>query len=188
MSITLKISLAEYDAMIAADAFASLGQRRLELIWGEIRDMNPPGPTHEDLIDALTAWSTQPALRDCLRVRIQNSIGLPRLNSAPQPDVVWAKPRRYGQRRPHAVDVLLVIEVADSSLVYDLGEKASLYAGGGINDYWVVDVVNFAVHVFRDPAGLEFKQHTRWGLGSHVTPLAFPEVSLSVDELFGHAE
>jgi Uma2 family endonuclease len=185
MSTTLRITLAEYDAMIAADAFAPLGDRRIELIHGEIREMNPPGPTHETIIDRLNEWSNQPGLWGKIFVRVQNSIGLPNVDSAPQPDLAWTPRNDFTGQRPSAKDVLLLIEVAESSLLYDLGEKLALYASAGIAEYWVVDLVGWQVHVMREPRPGHFASQFAYGEGTEISPQAFPNVRLSVDRLFG---
>ncbi|MFC1757890.1 Uma2 family endonuclease [Planctomycetota bacterium] len=137
MSVGLRLTAEEYDRMIAKGAFNGIN-RPIEMIRGELREMNPAGPVHEDYIDFLTRWSTQATSpSDCV-VRIQSSIDLD--DSRPGPDVTWLKPGRYASRRPRAEDVLLLIEVADSSLPSDLSEKAELYAEFGVAEYWVVDV------------------------------------------------
>ena len=113
--------------------------------------MNPIGSRHEVIVDRLTEWSFANLPKGKVRVRIQNSIGLPALESAPEPDLAWVARRDYSRGRPVAEDVLLVIEVADSSLGFDTGEKADLYAAAGIADYWVVDVAAQRIEVRREP-------------------------------------
>ena len=115
--------------------FDGENRRRIELIHGELREMNPIGPTHEEVVDRLNRWSIKHLPEDRVRVRVQNSIGLPALQSAPEPDIAWVVERDYSRGRPTAADVLLVIEVAESSLKNDIGEKADLYAAAGIADY-----------------------------------------------------
>src|SRR5579862_5456512 len=92
---------------------------RLELIEGEILTMSPIGPSHEDLVDVLNEWSITNLPRKSVRVRIQNSVGIPALDSAPQPDVAWVKRGDYSGGRPQPGAVLCIIEVADSSLDYE---------------------------------------------------------------------
>ena len=113
--------------------------------------MTPIGPQHEEVVDRLNAWSVAAVHPLSIRVRIQNSIGIPDLESAPEPDIAWVVERNYSQGRPTATDVLLIIEVADSSLAYDTGEKAALYAAAGVADYWIVDIPHRCVEVRRDP-------------------------------------
>ncbi len=184
MSTIPRFTVAEFDRMIESGVFDSRRERRIELIYGELREMSPPGPTHEDLIDWLARWSIENTNKAEVRVRVQNPIELPDLDSAPQPDIAWVKAKSYRDNRPLAADVLLVIEVSNSSLDYDQREKARLYAEAGIKDYWIVNVPFWRVDVYREPAGETFQSITRYDQAARVSPLAFPEIQLSVRELF----
>jgi Uma2 family endonuclease len=157
---------------------------RVELIEGEIVMMSPIGSRHEEIVDRLAAWSFRCVPEDVARVRIQQSLGIPGRQSVPQPDVAWVRPRDYAARRPEAADALLVIEVAETSLQYDLGEKAAVYAAGGVPDYWVVDVAAEIVHVLRRPGPLVYAEHRVAGRVESIAPLARPEAVLAVDSLF----
>jgi Uma2 family endonuclease len=123
-----------------------------------------------------------------VRIRIQNSVGLPGLESVPQPDVVWAVQKSYRRRRPQAEDLFLVIEVADSSLRSDMGDKATLYAEAGVADYWVVDVFGRRVAVFREPQAGSYPPPTIIEHGGVISPLRFPAIELMVAELFPEDE
>ena len=184
MSTIAHLSLAQYDQMIAAGVFDQRERLRLEFIEGEIREMTPIGPTHEVIVDALNDWSMGSLARGKVRVRIQNSIGLLQHESAPEPDVVWVARRDYSRKRPSAADVLLLIEVADSSLAYDAGEKADLYAAAGIADYWVVNVADRSIEVRRDPVGGRYRSLKTHLGDDEVRPLAFPEVALKPASLW----
>jgi Uma2 family endonuclease len=184
MSVALRISFDEYLRMIADDAFQALGDRRIELIYGELREMSPPGPDHSGAIDWVTEWSVLSPPRGVVTVRVQNPIAIPPLDSAPQPDVVWAKRREYRDRFPLPEEVLLCIEVALSGLEYDCGEKAGLYAAANIQDYWVVDLEHRSIHIFRQPASGSYRERREIRMGDEVHPLAFPGVTLKLAELF----
>lgn len=184
MSTIPRFSLEEYDRMIQRGVFEEPHHRRIELIYGELREMSPPGPTHEEVIDLLNRWSMKHTDENNVRVRIQNSIGLPDWDSAPQPDVAWVKAKSYRDQRPSAEDVYLLIEVSETSLAYDRGEKAGLYARGGIGDYWIVNIPEFCVEVHRDPANETYQSIFRYDVTSAVSPLAFPEISLPIRDLF----
>ena len=136
MSTIAHLSLAEYDRMIERGVFDQGKRRRLEFIRGEIRDMTPIGSMHEVVVDRLNEWSMRNLPEGKVWVRVQNSIGLPSLESAPEPDIAWVARRDYSHGRPTAEDVLLIVEVAESSLAYDCGEKAELYAQAGIADLY----------------------------------------------------
>ncbi len=181
MSIGLRLTAKEYDQMIAKGAFDGI-HRRIELIRGELREMSPAGPVHEDYIDFLNRWSMQvTSSADCV-VRVQSSIDLD--DSRPEPDVTWLKPGRYAARRPQADDVLLLIEVADSSLPSDLTEKADLYAEFGVAEYWIVDVRGKCIHVFTQPDGSAYSQRTAVACPSPISPRCKPDAKLNTGELF----
>jgi Uma2 family endonuclease len=91
---------------------------------------------------------------------------------------------RYRRRRPQAPDVLLVIEVADTSLDYDLGTKQQIYAAAGVKEYWVVDVTAERVAVFRNPSKHGYRKHEEYSSGQRISPAAAPRAVLDLDELF----
>lgn len=101
MSTVAKITGAEFDAMVARGAFDCIGPKKVELIHGELRFMNPPGPLHDDLIDYLTRWSVNATNQGAANVRVQ--CGFICDDNRPEPDVLWLKPRRYGRVKPTAV-------------------------------------------------------------------------------------
>lgn len=186
---TLKFTIPQYDLMIEAGVFARtttgcFESPRVELIEGEIVMMSPIGSRHEEIIDRLTFWSLQTMSRAVARVRVQQSLGIPERKSVPQPDVAWVRPRDYSEHRPDGADAMLVIEVADTSLSHDLGEKAAVYAAGGIPDYWVVDVAAEAVHVLRGPGPTGYVEHRTASRGEVIAPLAAADTSLAVESLF----
>jgi Uma2 family endonuclease len=182
MSTVARFTLEEYDRLVESGAFA---RRRLELIRGEIREMSPIGPEHEDVVDQLTDWSTGERVKKKARLRVQNSIGLPGLDAAPQPDIVWVEPGRYRRGRPTASDVLLVIEVADSSsLDCDRGDKRELCAAAGIRDYWIVNLIDRSIEVYREPEGSRYRSVQVFRGNEEVRPLAVPEVSLRTSMLW----
>ena len=176
---TLKFTIDQYDLMIAAGVFATpkttggpTGRPpRVELINGEIVMMSSIGPRHEEVVDRLTAWSFACLPPGVIRVRIQQSLEIPGHDSVPQPDVAWVRPRGYATQRPRATDAVLVIEVAESSVRHDLGEKAALYAAGGVPEYWVVDVAEQIVHVWRSPGMRGYAEHRVVGAADSITPL-----------------
>lgn len=183
MSTILRLSTDEYDQMIAKGAFDRL-DRRIELIRGELREMNPAGPIHDDYIAFLTRWSNRSLPESLGYLRVQSGLDLPELGSRPEPDVLWVLPKRYLDRHPRCHEVLLGIEVADSSIAFDRGEKAELYAEAGMREYWVVDVNGRCVHVYSDPAERAFAQQTTVGLGADLSPQVRPEARLDTGELF----
>jgi len=185
MSVGLRLTFAEYERLVKDGAFDSLGDRRIELIHGELREKMPPGPDHSETVSRLTAWSAEAIIKKLTKVRIQDPVAIPDLDSAPEPDLVWVKVRDYRNQHPLPSDVLLLIEVADSSLESDCGEKADLYAAAGIQDFWVVSLPELLVHVYRQPRDGAFTEHHTHGVGEVLHSLAFPEFALHVAELLG---
>jgi len=178
VSTIARLSLEQYDRMIEHGVFGRRGRERLEFIRGEIREMTPIGPEHEEVVDRLNEWSMEGVRGRNIRVRIQNSIGIPELESAPEPDIAWVIQRDYSQGRPTGTDVLLVIEVSESSLAYDTGEKADLYAAAGVGDYWVVNLVNRWIEVRRDPAAGRYRSLQTYSGQDEIRPLSLAESAL----------
>jgi Uma2 family endonuclease len=184
MSTTTRITLEQYDAMIRQGAFEPREEHHVELIYGEISPMSPINPPHDDTVDLLNEWSFESLPPRAVRVRIQGSFGIPLLDSAPQPDLAWLRRKGYSTQRPLPEDVLLVVEVADSSLPKDRGEKAKLYAEAGIADYWIVNIPGRCIEVRRDPQGSSYRSIVVLHPGQEARPLAFPDVALPVSRLF----
>lgn len=146
--------------LISVDAFHRMGEAgilgpgdRVELINGEIIDMSPIGVLHAALVARLASWFSQKLGRAAV-VWCQNPLRLDDL-SEPEPDIAILRPRAdfYTTSHPGPADVLLVIEVADTSLAYDLGTKVPLYARHGIPEVWVIDAATRRTLVFRQPVG-----------------------------------
>jgi Uma2 family endonuclease len=143
------ISADEYLRMASACVF--LPDARLELMDGEIIEMAPIGSAHAAVVNSLSALLNK-LCDEGVIVSVQNPM-IAGDRSVPQPDVALLKMRtdKYFKQHPVAQDVLLVIEVSDTTLRFDLEQKTLLYAKAGIIESWVVDVEGRAVHVFRDP-------------------------------------
>jgi Uma2 family endonuclease len=184
MSTAIRFTVAEYDRMIEEGVFEDWRDVRLELIYGEIREKMTINPPHEDAVDLLNYWSVDNAPRDQVRVRIRQSLGIPALDSVPEPDVAWMRAGSYHRRRPEPEDVLLLIEVAESSLSDDRGEKADLYAQAGVHDYWIVNVIDLCIEVHRQPRDGKFRERKSYGIGDTISPLAFPSITLEVSRVF----
>ena len=184
MSTAMRFTVAQYDRMIETGVFADRPDQRMELIYGEIREVTPPNPPHEDAVDLLNYWSVENTRRDQVRVRIQNSLGIVELDSVTEPDVAWMKARSYRERRPEPSDVLLLIEVAESSLRYDRGVKAEIYARAGIADYWIVNLNDLCIEVYREPQEGSYRTKDTYNVGQSICTLAFPDIALDLGQLF----
>jgi Uma2 family endonuclease len=183
MSTGLHLTAAEFDRMVERGAFDHLS-RKIELIRGELREMNPAGPLHDGLIIYLTNWSAR-SIPDSILVTSQTGLNLAELDSRPEPDLLWVRAADYRRRHPSAADVKLAIEVSDSSLNSDLREKAELYAEAGVVEYWIVDTNQACVHLFRDPQGAQYSDRSIANRGDKISPLASGNAVLDISDLFG---
>ena len=172
-------TVAEYAAM--ADAGILREDERIELLAGEIVRMAPIGDPHLFSIDSLTTLLV-PALLGRAIVRELRSIRLDEHN-APQPDLTLLRPRDdYYAESATAADVLLVIEVADSSLDFDLGPKAALYAAAGIPEFWVANLRTGEVVAHSDPEGAQYTTIHTIPTGNAINAQSFPDLTLHLTE------
>ncbi|MCI0357222.1 MAG: Uma2 family endonuclease [Planctomycetaceae bacterium] len=180
----LKLTLADFEYMVEQGAFTWLRDRRIELIRGEIREMMAPNPPHSLVVTNLHEWSHDSVPRNEVIIRCQNPVGIPELDSSPEPDIVWVRRRDYFKRHPRNADVLLLIEVADTTYRYDTGEKLKLYAECGIKDYWVVNIREYRVEVFRKPRRGVYTERKVFDYEAVLSPLTFPKIELAVERAF----
>lgn len=158
---------------------------RVQLIRGDIIDMPPIGPEHAGEVNRFTRIFVL-AFSHRAVVAIQNPVRLER-HSEPEPDVALLRPRDddYRSAHPTPADVLLLVEVAASSLDFDRETKVSLYAEAGIPEYWIVNLVDSVVEVYREPKDGVYRSVQALKRGDTVQPLAFPDVTLALDDLLG---
>ena len=152
---------------------------RTELIEGEIVDMPPIGSAHADVVTLLTRRLLE-AVDDSVDVRVQQPVRLmPR--SEPQPDLAVVRRTAEGYRHSHPTghDVLLLIEVSDTTSRYDLTRKARLYAMHGIPEYWVVDLTGRRIVRHRMPEGAAYRHRDDVTSGALKLPMAAAEISLA---------
>ncbi len=144
-----RFTVEEYERMGATGVLGP--DDRVELIDGEIVAMAPIGSPHAGCVNRLTHLLSTLAGGRAV-VQVQNPVRLD-ARSEPQPDLALLRPRAdfYAAGHPGPADVLLVVEVADTTLDYDLGVKVPLYAGAGIPATWVVDLSGGVVHAFSEP-------------------------------------
>jgi Uma2 family endonuclease len=174
-----RFTVAEVEAMVAAGVMEE--DERVELIGGELVPMSPKGNRHEVVKRALVdRWiRTRPEdvhLVSETTFRLSEDTYL-------EPDVV-IYPRASGLRGLTGANVLLVVEIADSSLRYDIGRKAALYASFGIRELWVIDAVRLTTRVFREPAADGYRNANDFGPADRLAPLFAPEAfAVRLDEL-----
>ena len=177
-----RFTVEEYARMGDAGIFCE--DDRVELIHGDVHEMTPIGPTHAGIVDDLAELLVT-RLAGKAKIRIQNPIRLG-LHDEPQPDLAVARLRagHYTDRHPEADDVLLVIEVADSSLRYDREAKLPLYAGAGIPECWLVDVAARTVTVCTEPVADGYSAERTLRHGQEVVCTAVAGLRLRVDRIF----
>jgi Uma2 family endonuclease len=160
---------------------------RVELIDGEIVEMAPIGPEHASIVARLNNLLVTGAGGAAI-VWPQNPVRLSNITE-PQPDLALLRWREdfYRRGHPQADDVIVVIEVADSSLAYDRDVKAALYARAGIPEFWLVDVNQRRVTIFRGPAPDSYRTVIEAQGADSISPVAFPQIQLGIDQVFGPA-
>jgi Uma2 family endonuclease len=175
----------EYYKMHGAGLFAG---RRVELIRGEVIEMSPQESLHATAV-VLLDDAIRSIFGEGFVVRVQLPLCLGS-DSDPEPDlaVVSGRPRDY--IRSHPSDAILVVEAADSSLEHDRTRKAEVYAAAGIQDYWIVNLVDRQIEVYRKPrrgsgpsARCGYAERTVLEVTTSVSPLALPEATLRVADL-----
>ena len=173
----------EYYAM--ADAGILSEEERVELIEGEIIVMSPIGSEHAASVD-IAAHFLSPMATGRANVRIQNHLRLDE-NNQPEPDVVLVKWRDdfYRHRPPGAEDVLLLIEVSDTSLAYDRSVKLALYARFLIPEVWLANIPDRVIESYTEPVAGEYTVARVYRPDETVSPAAFPDITLPVSEIIG---
>ena len=158
---------------------------RVELLDGDIVQMTAIGSRHAACVDRLNVL-LQPSVAGRAILRVQNPVRLD-FRSEPEPDfaVLRLKADYYASAHPTPADVLLVIEVADSSLAFDRDVKIPLYARSGIPEVWLIDLEEHRVEIYTEPAPDGYV-HSRLAVrGERLGCAALPSLDLSVDEVVG---
>lgn len=178
-----KLDVRGYYRMGEAGIFAE--GERVELIEGEIIDMAPIGSEHSAAVGSLI-MGLAAAVAGRALVWAQNPLRLSDTNE-PQPDLMLLKPRadRYRSEHPAPADVLLLIEVAQTSLSYDRKVKLPLYARHGVPEVWIVNIGDGVVEVYRDPKDNSYQATRHAGRGEMLEPAALPDLRVAVDEVIG---
>jgi Uma2 family endonuclease len=177
-----RFTIEEYYRM--AEAGILREDERVELIHGQIIEMTPIGPSHAAYVDTLNRLLVSVTGTAAI-VRVQNPIRLPN-DTEPEPDFALLVPRddRYVSGHPGPADVLLVIEVAETSLAYVREVKVALYAEAGISEVWILDVTGERLIVFREPANGRYASTESLGKGDTVTSSRLQTVSLRLADVF----
>lgn len=175
-----RFTVREYYAMAKAGILKS--DERVELLDGEIVPMNPIGPQH--------GWSVTDLgeifapLLGTVRIRLQNPLRLDS-QAEPEPDVVIVHRDTPRHRHPVPREVLLLVEVSDSSIRKDRGQKLRMYARAGIFEYWIVDLNTERIEVYRDPVRSHYRSVTLLARGDTVSPIFAPDFAVDVSAVLG---
>jgi Uma2 family endonuclease len=172
----------EYHRMVAAGILTA--GDRVELLDGQIIEMVPQEPPHASTTssfgnDFVVLFAGKAWVRQQLPITIAP-------NSEPEPDIAVVKidSKRYRDRHPIPEDVYLLIEVADSTLNYDRTRKVKAYAKAKIPEYWIVDVNQRQLLVFREPQADMYQVEQVLGETDAIASLSFPEITVQLADLF----
>ena len=155
---------------------------RVELIRGVVRRMSPKNYAHVVVSTSLYQLLVQ-ALAGRASVFKEDPLKLVRLDSEPEPDILVMSSPDIADYGTESSKPVLIVEVAESSLRYDLDAKASLYAEAGIPEYWVVNLVDRELIVFRSPENDTYLERISYADGDRVAPQAWQDVVIDVGEL-----
>jgi Uma2 family endonuclease len=183
---TRRFSRAEYERLIDLGVFQP--GEHIELIGGELMVAEPQGAAHYTAIRK-SAKALEAAFGPGWEVRTEGPIGLDD-DSEPEPDVAVVPGSPDDYRHAHPSRPVLTVEISESSIAADRRRKGSLYARAGLADYWVLNLVDRVLEVYREPAsdsaapfGWRYARSEVFDASARVTPLAAPGSSISVSQL-----
>lgn len=169
----------EFECLGSMDFFDP--EERVELFDGKIFRMPMQSPLHATVVRA-----SQDALCKLYRhgygIRIRMPLAIDDY-SLPEPDIAVVRGGWRDYRETHPTTALLVVEVADSSLSHDKSRKRLRYAQAGIAEYWILNLTEYCLEVYRDPAGGDYQSYIRLGASDTVSPLSYPHLSIAVADL-----
>jgi Uma2 family endonuclease len=178
-----RFTVEEYHRMWDVGIFPE--DKHFELIRGEILEMPTAKPPHSGRVNRLTRLFTS-RLGEAVIVSVQNPTSIDD-HSEPVPDLSLLKPRAdfYTEGHPLPSDVLLAIEISDSTLRFDTKIKGLLYAEAEIPEYWILNIFQNVLEVRSGPANGRYARHQVLRHGQVVSPLRLPDASFWVDEILG---
>ncbi|MCG8352641.1 MAG: Uma2 family endonuclease [Chloroflexales bacterium] len=158
---------------------------RVELIDGEIRNMSPIGPHHAAVVTKIVKFLTR-LVDDEIIISPQNPVQLNDYTE-PQPDIAVLRYRDdyYAHTHPTAADILIVIEVADTTIIYDREEKVPRYAAAGVPEAWVVDLAQQLIEQYLLPAQGHYTRIQKVLLGDTIASPTAPSISLNTSLILG---
>ncbi len=170
----------EYDRLVAAGAFHP--EARVQLIQGEIVEMPPQSAGHATSILRLQR-ALDAVFHGSHHVRAQLPLGAG-THSEPEPDIAVVPGSLDDYREQHPATAVLVVEIADSTLGFDRARKQAMYAEAQIPEYWIVNLVDGLLEVYREPKESSYQTTLRLGRGEVIAPQAAPGAWLKVNDLF----
>lgn len=178
-----RFTVQQYERMVEAGVIRP--DERVELLDGEVVEMPPIGPPHASRVDRCTTFLSR-ALGTGVILRVQSPLVLSDV-SMPEPDVTVLRQRDdfYATRHPTVDDVLLLIEVGDTSARFDREVKLPLYAAAAVPEVWLLDVTARAIAVFRDPAAGSYQSTATARPGDMLRPGLVPEAAVLAADLVG---
>ena len=183
-----RFTLDEYHWLIDNGFFKE--NDRVELVEGILVDMSPNNPPHIRTVNRLRRIFSLLDARADIEVRTQGPVTIPEQMTEPEPDLVISTESglELDERHPYPSEILLLMEVSDSSLTYDRSLKRAIYAKAGIAEYWLWNLVDGFLEVYRDPrtpvsGEAAYQTKLTYHRGESVTPLAFPDFEVAVDDI-----
>ena len=178
MSTAIKWSIDDYHLMIKSGV---LNNRVCEFIEGEIIEVSPESPLHRFTNDSVAEY-----LREQFAglAKIFESHPITLDNSEPEPDIAIVRlpNTNYLNRHPYPEDIYWLIEISNTTLEDDLNRKKRIYANAGINEYWIIDLKNTELIVFREPSQNDYKTRVTFNNGA-IAPVFFPNIQLNVERM-----
>jgi Uma2 family endonuclease len=169
----------EYEKLVEQGFFPP--DERLELVEGVIYEMTPQSSFHSTGI-RFAESALRPAFTAGFDIRIQMPLALG-FDSEPEPDIAVVAGTARDYLHSHPTSAVLIVEVADSSLLHDRKRKSSLYARADVPDYWMLNVVDWCLEVYRDPRAGVYRSHTVLRAGDVISPVARPDVTILIEDL-----
>jgi Uma2 family endonuclease len=158
---------------------------RVELIDGEIRTMSPIGPLHAAIVRKIVKYLTTLVAEQAI-VSPQNPVQLNDY-SEPEPDIAILQPRsdNYAHAHPRPDDIIIIIEVSDSTVQYDRTEKLPRYAAANIAEAWIIDVAQQTIEQYTQPMRGEYARMKKVFFGDIITSSSLPGITLDTSDIFG---
>ena len=178
MVAVFKWSIADWHELVGSGVLA---QHRVELLEGEIIQMSPEGPMHSSTNYSVVAYF-QEILQNRAVVREAHPVTLD--NSEPESDIVVVRSpyTDYFTRHPCPQDIYWLVEISNRTLKLDLEQKSVTYARNGIQEYWVIDLVNKKLVIHTQPVNNSYTQIQTITAGT-ISPLAFPDLAVAIDRM-----